>query len=81
MALVNMKTILLYHDRRVRPDLIEQIKEALESGQDVTAIAVDPSEMDAFTTLTFFEPLPQDMLERLYASKPDARKKKAARKK
>ena len=81
MALVNMKTILLYHDRRVRPDLIEQIKEALESGQDVTAIAVDPSEMDAFTTLTFFEPLPPEMLERLYASKPDARKKNAARKK
>ncbi len=81
MALVNMKTILLYHDRRVRPDLVEEIQEALRSGADATAIACDPGEIDCFQTLTFFEPLPDELMEKLYATKPEARKKKAARKK
>ena len=81
--LVNMKTILLYHDRRVRPDLVEQIQEAIRTGADATAIACDPSEIDCFQTLTFFEPLPDELMEKLFASKPEARKarKKAAKKK
>ena len=52
MAAVNIKSVILYDIRRIRPQTLEAILEAPEGAM----IAVDPSELDAFTPLTFFIP-------------------------
>lgn len=80
MALVNMKTVLLYDSRRVQPDLLKQIQEVIDGERDCVALACDPGAMDSFTSLTIFEPLPDELMDKLEASHPGS-KKKAARKK
>lgn len=81
MALVNMRTVLLYDSRRVQPDLLEQIQEVLDGDRECVALACDPGAMDSFVTLTIFQPLPEELTDKLYASKPEAKTKRAAKKK
>lgn len=52
LALVNLKSVILYDKRRMQPDTLKAILEA----EDGAMIAVDPSELDAFTALTFYIP-------------------------
>jgi hypothetical protein len=52
----NMRSVILYHDKRARPETLKKIQKAIDSGENATMIAVDPMELDSFTQLIFFEP-------------------------
>ena len=49
MATINIKSVMLYNVRRVRPQTLE----AIANARDGDMIPVDPTEMDAFMQLTF----------------------------
>ena len=59
----NLRSVILYQSRRVRPDTLAKIKAAIDSGDNAQMVEVDPSEMDCFTQLIFFEPQVQDALD------------------
>jgi hypothetical protein len=59
----NLRSVILYHSKRVRPDTLRRIKEAIDSGDNAQMIEVDPSEMDCFTQMIFFEPQIQDAID------------------
>lgn len=59
----NLRSVILYHSKRVRPDTLRRIKEAIDSGENAQMIEVDPSEMDCFTQMIFFEPQIQDAID------------------
>lgn len=49
MSTINIKSVMLYNVRRVRPQTLE----AIANARDGDMIPVDPTEMDAFMQLTF----------------------------
>ncbi len=64
MAVIhNLRSIILYHEKRIRPQTLQAIKDAINSGDNAAMIPVDPSELDSFTQLIFFEPVVDDLLQ------------------
>ena len=52
MPAMNFKTIVLYNERRVRPQTLDAIRQA----KDGDMIGCDPSEMDSFMPIVIYEP-------------------------
>lgn len=59
MAALNMKTVILYNLRRIRPDTLEAIKNA----NDGDMIGVDQSELDSFMPLIVHMPEVERLLK------------------
>ena len=49
---MQMKTVVLYNSRRVRPETVAAIRDA----EDGDMIPVIPEELDSFMSMTFFQP-------------------------
>ena len=57
MPQMNVKTIMLYNNRKFRPQTVDAIEAALNGDKDCVCIPVDVSELNSFTQLTVMTPI------------------------
>lgn len=68
----NLVSIILYDERRVRPDTLQAIVDAVRGGKNGAVIPCDPATMGSFQQLIFFEPDVGEILEQKIGTKETA---------
>ncbi len=65
----NLVSIILYDERRVRPDTLQAIQDAVKKGANGTIIPCDPATMGSFQQLIFFEPEIKELVDQRLGNK------------
>lgn len=77
----NLVSIILYDERRLRPDTLKAISEAVKEGVNGAMIPTDPATLGSFQQLIFFQPEVDRLLDqKLGKRETEAQKNKRERK-